>query len=72
MFFQLLNCPKYRICQAILAIVTSPALAKKHVFGSSGGCRGGGCQTLACALEVQAYVENYGFLVICRVTVMVV
>jgi len=31
------------------------------VFGSSEGRRGGGCQTLACALGVQAYVENYGF-----------
>jgi len=36
-------------------------LAKKHVFGSSAGRRGGGWQTLACALEVQAYDENYGF-----------
>jgi hypothetical protein len=26
--------------------------AKKHVFGSSVGCRVGGCQTLACALGV--------------------
>jgi len=31
-------------------------LAKKHVFGSSVGCRGSGCQTLACALEVQICV----------------
>jgi len=29
---------------------------KKHVFGSSVGCRGGGCQTLACALGVLTYV----------------
>jgi hypothetical protein len=46
-------------------------LAKKHVFGSSVGYRGGGCQTLACAVEVRAYIDNYGFSVICRVTVMV-
>ena len=29
---------------------------KKHVFCSSVGCRGGGCQTLACALGVLTYV----------------
>jgi len=32
----------------------SPEKAKKHVFGSSVGCRGGGCQTLACVLGVLA------------------
>jgi hypothetical protein len=26
--------------------------AKKHVFGSNGGCCGGGCQTLACTLDI--------------------
>jgi hypothetical protein len=29
---------------------------KKQVFGSSIGRRGGGCQTLACALGVLAYI----------------
>jgi hypothetical protein len=37
-------------------------LAKKHVFGSSVGCRGGGCQTLVFVLGVLAYVENTCFL----------
>jgi len=44
------------------SFVTPPAVssvksgqAKKHVFGSSGDCRGGGCQTLARALGVLAY-----------------
>jgi len=38
---------------------------KKHVFGSSVGCRGGGCQTLACALESwHVYRNFYSYAVI--------
>jgi len=33
-------------------------VGKKHVFGSSVGCRGGGCQTLACALAVPVCAMN--------------
>jgi hypothetical protein len=46
--------------------------SKKHVFGSSVGCRGGGCQTLACALGVRVQVLIQLFVVICRVIVMLV
>jgi hypothetical protein len=47
--------------------------AKKHVFGSSVGRRGGGCQTLACALGVPSYDLKFSiYAVICRVCVKIV
>jgi len=45
---------------------------KKQVFGSSVGRRGGGCQTLACALGVRVHTLIQLFLVICRVIVMLI
>jgi hypothetical protein len=47
-------------------------LAKKHVFGSSAGCRGGGCQTLACVGSPGISMKIMAFSVICRVIVMLV
>jgi hypothetical protein len=48
-------------------------VAKKHVFGSSVGRRGGGCQTLACALGVPSYDLKFPiYAVICRVCVKIV
>ena len=47
-------------------------VGKKHVFGSSVGCRGGGCQTLACVGSPGISMKIMAFSVICRVIVMLI
>lgn len=39
-------------CQIKFSRLKRQGRQKKHVFGSGGSRRGGGCQTLACALAV--------------------
>jgi hypothetical protein len=46
----------------LVVLRTKSMQAKKHVFGSSVDCRGGGYQTFACVLGIQVYELRFALL----------